>query len=47
MSGNEDISRGAALYEKHVSLMLYEVGGASGWSALVKDLIMPCLGSYF
>ena len=47
MSGNEDISRGAALYEKHVSLMLYVVGGASGLSALVKDLIMPCLGSCF
>ena len=47
MSRNEDISRGAALYEKHVSLMLYVVGGASGLSALVKDLIMPYLGSCF
>ena len=47
MSGNDDVSRGAALYEKHVSLMLYVVGGASGSSALVKDLIMPCLDSCF
>ena len=47
MSGNEDLSRGPTLYEKHVSLMLYVVGGASGLSALVKDLIMPCLGSCF
>ena len=47
MCGNEDLSRGAALYEKHVSLMLYVVGGASGLSALVKDLIMQCFGSCF
>ena len=34
MSGNEDVSRGAALYEKQVSLMLYVhvVSGASGLS---------------
>ena len=47
MSGNEDISRGPAFYEKHVSLVLYVVGGASGLSALVKDLIMTCLDSCF
>ena len=47
MSGNEDISRGPAFYEKHVSLVLSVVGGASGLSALVKDVIMPCLGSCF
>ena len=47
MTGNEDLSRGDAVYEKYVSLMLYVVGGASGLSALVKDLIMPCLGSCF
>ena len=47
MSGNEDVSRGPAFYEKHVSLMLYVVGGGSGLSALVKDLIMPCLDSCF
>ena len=42
MSGNEDISRAPAFYEKHVSLVLYLVGGTSGLSALVKDLIMTC-----
>ena len=41
MSGNEDISRGPTFYEKHVSLMLYVVGGALGLSALVKDLPIP------
>ena len=47
MSGNEDVSRGAALYEKQVSLMLYVVSGASGLSGKVKDLFLPCLGSCF
>ena len=41
MSGNEDISRGPAFYEKHVSLVLYVVGGASGLSASVKDMHIP------
>ena len=48
MSGNEDVSRGPAFYEKHVSLMLYVVsGGGSGLSALVKDLIITCLDLCF
>ena len=47
MSGNEDKSRGAASYEKYVSLVLSVVGGGSGLSALVKDLTMPCLDSCF
>ena len=47
MSRNEDKSRGAAFYEKHVSLVLSVVGGGSWLSALVKDLIMPCLGLCF
>ena len=47
MSGNEDISRGPAFYKKHFSLVLYVVGGKSGLSVLVKDLIMTCLDSCF